>query len=175
MADPIRSEAGGDKRPRSGAKTLGESLILLAWLLRGWKELKGRDPAPAPQTIATSTQEPQGEQPATAFEPTDWTIGPIAMLYAGVLALLVITCFVLIAAYPTAVPDVNRSKRIAPPGPRLQTDPESDLRSFRAKEEQRLNTYYWVDKQSGVVHIPIEQAMKKLATTGISGFPRAGQ
>ncbi len=113
--------------------------------------------------------------PATAYEPSDWDVGPVALVYAGLLALLVICCFVLIAAYPTSLPDVDRSLRSAPPGPRLQTNPGEDLQRFRAEEQKRLESYYWIDRQHGVVHIPIEQAMKKLVETGISGFPQAQQ
>jgi hypothetical protein len=82
---------------------------------------------------------------------------------------------VLIAAYPTSLPDVDRNLSIAPPGPRLETDAQAQLQRFRAEEEKRLNGYYWVDKQKGIVHIPIEQAMKKLAATGVPGFPKGQQ
>jgi hypothetical protein len=111
----------------------------------------------------------------TAFEPTDWELAPVAAVYIGVLVLLVISCMVLIVAYPNALPDAGRTLHINPPGPRLQTNAEADLHRFRAEEEKRLNGYYWVDKQKGIVHIPIEQAMKKLAQTGIDGFPKAQQ
>jgi hypothetical protein len=111
----------------------------------------------------------------TAYEPSDWSIGPVALVYAGLIVLLVISCTVLIAAYPRALPDVSRDLRTAPPGPRLQTNPGADLQRFRAEEQKRLDTYYWVDRQKGIVHIPIEQAMKKLAETGIPGFPQAQQ
>jgi hypothetical protein len=110
--------------------------------------------------------------PATAYEPSDWNVGPVALVYAGLLALLVICCFVLIAAYPTALPDADRSLRSAPPGPRLQTNPGAELQRFRAEEQKRLDTYYWVDKQKGIVHIPIDEAMKKLVQTGIADFPK---
>jgi hypothetical protein len=99
----------------------------------------------------------------------------VALIYVGTLVLLIVSAFVIMAGYPTALPDVGRTLRITPPGPRLQTDPERDLHRLRAKEERELNTYYWVDEQKGVVHIPIEQAMKKLAATGIPGFPKAQQ
>jgi hypothetical protein len=44
--------------------------------------------------------------------------------------------------------------------------------TFRLNEENRLNNYYWIDKQKGIVHIPIEQMMKKLTAQGIDGFPK---
>jgi hypothetical protein len=117
----------------------------------------------------------QQENPTTAFEPSDWPLRPVALIYLAIPVLLVISSFVLIAAYPNALPDVDRTMRVTPPGPRLQTDAEGDLQKFRADEERRLNTYYWIDQQKGIVHIPIERAMKKLATTGAPGFPKGQQ
>jgi hypothetical protein len=138
------------------------------------------EPAAQPRSAAAMEQEQreksaagdQAENPTTAFEPTDWSLRPVALIYVGIPVLLVISCFVLIVAYPRALPDVDRNLRIAPPGPRLQTDAEGDLQKLRADEERRLNSYYWIDKEKGIVHIPIEQAMKKLATTGAPGFPK---
>ena len=124
------------------------------------------------RTAAAAVQRREAERPMTAYEPSDWDLGPVALVYAAIVGLLVISCFVLIAAYPRALPDANRDLHITPPGPRLQTNPASDLGRFRAEEGRRLNTYYWVDQQKGIVHIPIEQAMKKLANTGIPGFPK---
>jgi hypothetical protein len=114
----------------------------------------------------------QRENPTTAFEPTDWSLRPVALIYVSIPVLLVISSFALIAAYPNALPDVDRTLHIAPPGPRLQTDAAGDLQKFRADDERRLNTYYWIDQQKGIVHIPIERAMKKLAASGAPGFPR---
>lgn len=134
-----------------------------------------RSPTAVPQPIPASTEahRPEPDDSITAFEPTDWRLAPVAVIYIATLALLVISCLVLIAAYPSALPDVSRTLRINPPGPRLQTDAEADLRRFRANEEKRLNGYYWIDKQKGIAHIPIGQAMRKLAGSGIPGFAKA--
>ena len=113
--------------------------------------------------------------PDTAFEPTDWKLMPVAAIYIGTLLLLVISCAAIFVAYPGSMRDVGRTLSIDPPGPRLQTDTAADLRRFRAEDAQRLTTYYWIDKQKGTVHIPIEQAMRKLVKTGIPGFPKAQQ
>lgn len=116
---------------------------------------------------------PIDENASVDFERSDLPLAPIAGVYLAALALLVLCVVVLMFAYPNAMPDVNRTLRIAPPGPLLQTDPAGDLRVFRAEEDKRLNTYYWIDKSKGVVHIPIEQAMKQLTKSGIGGFPKA--
>ncbi len=38
--------------------------------------------------------------------------------------------------------------RIVAPEPRLQTNPSVDLAQFREAEENKLNSYGWVDKQA---------------------------
>ena len=48
------------------------------------------------------------------------------------------------------------------PAPRLQTLPLRDIKEYRAAERQRLESYNWLDKEKGIVSIPIEEAKKKL-------------
>lgn len=45
------------------------------------------------------------------------------------------------------------------PMPHLQPDPIADLNKFRIREEQRLNTYGWIDQAQNTIHIPIEKAI----------------
>jgi hypothetical protein len=108
----------------------------------------------------------------TAYERSDWPLGAIGLILLGIFIILVISPLVLIAVFPTTPADVSRGLTAVPPQPQLQTDPSEDLAKFRAEEEKRLNSYYWVDKEKGIVHIPIEQAMKELAQEGIDGYPR---
>jgi hypothetical protein len=126
-------------------------------------------------TGVTSVAIDHSEYPKTAFEASDWELAPVAAVYIGTLVLLVISCLVLIPAYPGALPDTDRTLHITPPGPRLQTNPEADLHRLLADEHERLTGYHWIDRQKGIVRIPIEQAMRKLARTGIDGFPKAQQ
>lgn len=112
------------------------------------------------------------DNPKTAFEKSDWPLGAVGLVLLGTLIFLVIAPFVLMGAFPRAVPDTGRALTIEPPQPRLQTDPSQDLARFLVDEDKRLNTYYWIDKEKGIVHIPIEQAMRELANEGIDGFPR---
>jgi len=44
----------------------------------------------------------------------------------------------------------------------ITNTPVTDMNEMRAAQEQALNSYGYVDRQKGVVHIPIEEA-KKLA------------
>ena len=60
------------------------------------------------------------------------------------------------AVYPLATRQENR----LPPEPRLQTQPREDLRELRAREDEILTSYGWLDKNAGVVRIPIDRAME---------------
>ena len=66
-------------------------------------------------------------------------------------------------AYPLAAQQENR----LPPEPRLQTHPRDDLRDLRAHEDEILTTYGWVDKNAGVVRIPIAKAMEMTVQRGL--------
>lgn len=61
--------------------------------------------------------------------------------------------------------------RPLPPAPRLQATPHEDLRSYCEGQLQELNSYGWVDKQNGVVHIPIERAMDIVMQQGFPARP----
>lgn len=52
------------------------------------------------------------------------------------------------------------SRRDAPPDPRLQTEPLEDLQALREREQSVLDSYGWVDREGGVVRIPIERAIE---------------
>ncbi|MEK0083956.1 hypothetical protein [Benzoatithermus flavus] len=68
------------------------------------------------------------------------------------------------AGQPPATP--IETATIAPPPPRLQVSPASDLAAFRAHEEAELHRLGWVDRQAGRARIPIEDAMRLLAAHG---------
>lgn len=140
-----------------------------------WRFLLRPRPGAAVQPAAAGIGGSQSENPDVAFEASDWSLQPVALVYGGTLALLAISSFALMASYPGSLTDVDRTLRIAPPGPRLQTDPQEDVQRLQEHEERWLNTYRWIDKQKGVVHIPIEEAMKKLAKAGVAGFPERQQ
>jgi hypothetical protein len=65
--------------------------------------------------------------------------------------------------YPLAATEENR----LPPEPRLQTNPRQDLADLRAREDQALTGYSWVDRNAGIVRIPIEDAIRKTLEKGL--------
>jgi hypothetical protein len=66
----------------------------------------------------------------------------------------------------TPIPRLAR-EREPTPEPRLQIDAHNELRQMRAAEDAVLNSYGWIDKDSGRVRIPIERAMEILAQKGL--------
>ena len=61
--------------------------------------------------------------------------------------------------------------RALPPLPQLQAEPEQDLEKLRAADQQELNSYGWVDRTHGIVHIPINRAMDLLLERGFPTRP----
>jgi len=110
-----------------------------------------------------------------AHETTDVSIRPIVLVGAAILGLVLATSagvWVLVGHY------VRREARAsapnpmaaygpkAPPAPKLQTEPRSDLETMRAGEDETLHGYGWVDRNAGRVRIPIERAMELVAKSG---------
>jgi hypothetical protein len=60
-----------------------------------------------------------------------------------------------------------REARVEPPAPRLQDQPGLDLEVLRRREERQMNTYGWVDRERGVVSMPIDRAMKLILDRGL--------
>ena len=67
------------------------------------------------------------------------------------------------AQYPLAVSTEPK----LPPEPRLQQYPADEIYDFRATEGRRLTGYGYVDREAGVVHIPIEDAMRLVVERGL--------
>jgi hypothetical protein len=87
-----------------------------------------------------------------------------------------------VSRIPSAMVEANRQP--PPPGPRLQTTPELDLREMRQEEDRKLGGAGWIDPRQGTVHVPIDVAMEVVAGRGLGpevvggtpgGFPQAPQ
>jgi hypothetical protein len=58
------------------------------------------------------------------------------------------------------------------PAPHLQGNPATELSRLKAQSLDRLNTYGWVNRDTGIAHIPIDRAIDILAK---SGLPKQAQ
>jgi hypothetical protein len=120
------------------------------------------------------------ESPARAHEDSDVRAAPVAIFLVS-LAFLVLGSF-LVVAWLFSFFESQEQRRYQPmlgleiepelpPEPRLQPSPTRDLREMREIEEQMLNNYGWVNKQGGLVRIPIDRAMELVLERGLPDVP----
>jgi hypothetical protein len=60
-----------------------------------------------------------------------------------------------------------------PPLPRLQVYPVRHWKDFQAAERERLDSYGWMDRSSGAVHVPIDRAIELIVERGVGPLPAA--
>lgn len=94
-------------------------------------------------------------------------IAAILMLVA--LGLVALTAWLLFPRTATDIVVAGRMPRF--PTPTLQNSPTEDMARFFQAEMKRLNGYGWVDRERGIVHVPIERAMKGVVQRGIPDWP----
>ena len=125
-----------------------------------------------------------------SFEERDIKAGTIyGYLFAlgvAVVASLLICVYILrftadFAASTDTPPPPSREahQRELPPEPRLQgfgfpgqrADPQADLRKKNQEDNDANEKLEWVDRSSGIVQIPVKDAMKIVAGKGLSTAP----
>jgi hypothetical protein len=105
------------------------------------------------------------------------------VVLAGAAALLVILACVLVLvttfkAVATGIPPtISRPADLigglaaapqpTPPAPALEAEPGQTLDRYMAGEQQKLNSYRWVDRSAGIAAIPIDRAIDLLASSGL--------
>ena len=95
------------------------------------------------------------------------------VLFALIAAAVIVVC-VQLAGFRRAgkrlepAPSVfaNDNRNRLPPLPRLQIDPPSELAALRAHEDDILTHYAWIDRDAGVVRLPIKRAIALIAQEG---------
>jgi hypothetical protein len=115
--------------------------------------------------------------PEVVHEESDVNVRAIFGFGAGLLAVglvVQVLLWLLMNYYTKQAAQVPRDfplsaeyQQQAPPEPRLQIHPQQDLRDLRAREDAMLHGYGWVDKNTGVARIPIEEAMKIVVQRGL--------
>jgi hypothetical protein len=105
-------------------------------------------------------------------EGSDVDVRAIALTGAALTAGILLACGVAAIMQRHLGPERPREPvaRAAPAGPHLQTEPLQDIDRLRREAAARLDGYGWVDRDRGVVRIPIGRAMELLqARAGASG------
>lgn len=107
------------------------------------------------------------------------TLLKIGVVLVVVIAVVMVAMRWTFDAYEKAQPlgpmvsPLVKTEQVVPPSPQLQAHPEEDLQTYCTAEEQKLDTYGWVDQQAGVVRLPIDRAMTLLLQRGLPTRPAA--
>lgn len=106
------------------------------------------------------------ETHATQTEPEGVQARPVISIALGFL-IFVAACLAGLFFYYSDVIGARKSLKVESfPAPQLQRTPLSDLEVLHQKEQAQLQGYAWVDKEQGIVRIPIERAMQIVAARG---------
>lgn len=114
--------------------------------------------------------------PGVRHETRDINVRVVMWFAIGLVVSAVIIHFALGALFalfarlhpsPEAPSRIAFQPRLVAPAPRLQTNPTEDLARFRTAEEAKLQSYGWIDKQAGIIRIPIKRAMDLIAQRGL--------
>jgi hypothetical protein len=119
--------------------------------------------------------EPETFIPNARHEHSDIGAGFIWAATASMLGLL-LACALLVGwLYPSSLSDTALQRPLPVfPAPLLQADPGADMRAFRAKQMQQLDSTGWMDPERQVLHIPIADAIRIVAREGVPGWPTPG-
>jgi hypothetical protein len=107
------------------------------------------------------------------FEPKDISIRGVLVVAAILAATIALSAAALgglvwlfeSMANRPAVSPLERSE-VVPPEPRLNPRPAQQLVAIHRREDGVLQSYGWVDRETGIAHIPIDKAMAILAERG---------
>jgi hypothetical protein len=146
-----------------------------AWLAHwGWRRWRSGSEAQKPSAPVPQGSMERGHEPENASESIGGIVGAAVLLVIAVAVVVwAIGAFVGLlgerdAAAPLAEAEITRSNASryhAPPKPRLQIDPATDLQALHEREHDRLHTYGRVD--SSRFHIPIDRAMRLVNQRGL--------
>ena len=114
------------------------------------------------------TERPDRTEPR--FERRDvepWSVARLGMAVTILTAAAGLAALFAFRVLKGGPPDRSVASPALPPEPRLQTDEPSDLARVQANWRARLTSYGWVDRDAGLVHMPIDEAMRLVAQRGL--------
>lgn len=123
----------------------------------------------------------QNSHPGKGHETTDAAVKPILYFLIGLGALIVVVMALMTVLYNVLETEYGRADaevsplidaQQIPPGPKLQAYPAEDLGELHEWEEERLNSYEWVDENTGIFRIPIDRAIEIVAESGLPARER---
>ena len=109
------------------------------------------------------------------YEDYHLNIGPVLAATAGIIFIAILSFIAMWAMflgleqaviYMTDDPPPMAAHQKPYEGPLIQTVPSEELTQVRAETNRTLTEYGWVDRDAGVVHLPIERAIDLVLERG---------
>ena len=101
----------------------------------------------------------------------DSTQPKLLLAIAGAVLLLLVIAFGLVLWFYTAeVPARGPTVPKVFPSPRLIQDETDWLHRAETEQRSRLQGYRWVDRDKGLIAIPIAEAVHRIAAMGADGY-----
>jgi hypothetical protein len=110
------------------------------------------------------------------YERSDASPRSLVYFTLAMAAVLAVTCISLIWLFKHYEKTENSGSFVAapfagvrplPPPPRIQPNPAADMQSYLQSQQDLLNSYGWIDRQNGIVRLPIDRAMELLLERGL--------
>lgn len=115
---------------------------------------------------------PSHQLPPARHEASDVAPSFIIAALASAFVLLILCAMLALWLFPNSSVDRRLTLPLPVfPSPRLQVDPRTDMQAFLQQETKLLNSSGWVDQAHGISHIPIDEAMRRIAAQGIPDWP----
>jgi hypothetical protein len=131
----------------------------------------------------------------TGYESQDLSPKGVIYFMVGLALAVVVIYFIVLGMYhfldnyekahqtpmsPMATPQadtriITHTDTQAFPEPRLEENERTQLRQFIEDQDRKLATYNWVDKDKGIVQIPIDRAMDLIVQHGLPVRPGSAQ
>jgi hypothetical protein len=104
------------------------------------------------------------------LEPPGVDLRPVLLAGAGAMLLLVAAIVAFTLIYRAMVPSRMLPPPQAFPEPQLRTNEFAQRLRLQADQRARLTGYAWADRDHGLVHIPIERAMRLIVEAGPKAY-----
>lgn len=114
------------------------------------------------------------------YEREDWRPRPVVLAALGVLLLALVAHLLPIPILVGSqalfrrldpLPSPLLELREPPPPPRLRRSPASEMERLRAGFRRLKESYGWMDRERGLVRVPIRVAMEYVLEHGLPTFP----
>lgn len=110
--------------------------------------------------------------PRPHHELSDMRFAPMLVAALALAATLLLLAGFAALLFPRALGNRVITGRLPPTAsPALQSSPRADMAAFHAREMEQLNSFGWIDRDKGIVHVPIANAMRAVARDGIPEWP----